>query len=171
MQPAEASRCFEIVSKGETLADLWLSADGLVQAIASDRADSSFHEALTMQCNAGSAVALRSGPPCVAGGGACGRRSIQEHETMIMWSPTEEALDDPFCPPAEPCIVFCLHCGQTYSSHEIVWRDDGQMGFWCCPVEGCDGKGFCFDIHPVDSYGEIFDEEEECDEESEDEEW
>jgi hypothetical protein len=32
-------------------------------------------------------------------------------------------------------------------SSQIVWRD----GFWSCPVEGCGGAGYQFDIHPPDS--------------------
>ena len=59
----------------------------------------------------------------------------------------KEAMDDPFHPPEEPCVVRCLHCGQEYSSAQIVWRD----GFWSCPVEGCGGAGYQFDIHPLDS--------------------
>ena len=59
----------------------------------------------------------------------------------------KEALDDPFRPPEEPCIARCLHCGQEYSSDQIFW--DGE--FWSCPVEGCGGAGYQFDIHPLDS--------------------
>lgn len=72
---------------------------------------------------------------------------------MIMWSLPSDALEDPFRPPDEPVQVRCLHCGQEYSSDQIVWRkdDDDPQGFWCCPIEGCDGMGFQFDIHPVDS--------------------
>ena len=44
-------------------------------------------------------------------------------------------------------MVRCLHCGQEYLSSQIVWRD----GFWSCPVEGCGGAGYQFDIHPLDS--------------------
>ena len=29
-------------------------------------------------------------------------------------------------------------------------RDGTQRGFWCCPIAGCDGRGFCFDIFPTD---------------------
>ena len=25
-----------------------------------------------------------------------------------------------------------------------------KRGFWCCPIPGCDGRGFCFDIFPTD---------------------
>ena len=71
---------------------------------------------------------------------------------------TDDALDpkgDPFYPPAIPTLVFCLHCQQEYDSYRIEWRvetdQDGRPhGFWCCPIENCDGKGFGFDIFPVD---------------------
>jgi hypothetical protein len=69
-----------------------------------------------------------------------------------------EALNpdnDPFGPPAISTLVHCIHCGEEYDSYKIEWRierdSDGQPhGFWCCPEEGCDGKGFGFDIFPVD---------------------
>ena len=62
---------------------------------------------------------------------------------------------DPFRPPKAPTLVGCLHCRQVYESYLIEWRerptDDGRgHGFWCCPVEGCDGKGFGFDLLPID---------------------
>lgn len=61
---------------------------------------------------------------------------------------------DPFRPPAVPTEVCCLHCEQTYSSDLIQWIEekiDGvTVGFWCCPIPGCDGKGFDFDIFPTD---------------------
>ncbi len=71
---------------------------------------------------------------------------------MIMWRLPDAAWEDPFRPPETPCPVRCLHCDAEYSSDEIVWRQgpDGS-GFWCCPRPGCDGKGFHFDIHPLDS--------------------
>lgn len=61
-------------------------------------------------------------------------------------------------PPAEPILVHCLHCDQEYESYEIVWvpmetdpADEHRIpGMWRCPVEGCDGAGFAFDIFPVD---------------------
>jgi hypothetical protein len=63
--------------------------------------------------------------------------------------------EDSFRPPRENTEVVCLHCGQKYDSYRIEWREfekeDGtKQGFWCCPIEGCDGKGFCFDIYPTD---------------------
>jgi len=62
---------------------------------------------------------------------------------------------DPFGPPAVSTLVSCLHCGQEYDSYQIVWRIEQNAegrphGFWCCPIAGCDGKGFGFDIFPVD---------------------
>ena len=63
--------------------------------------------------------------------------------------------NDPFHPPEVPIEVQCLHCGETYDSWRIEWRevlcDDGKVhGFWCCPIAGCDGRGFGFDILPTD---------------------
>jgi hypothetical protein len=62
---------------------------------------------------------------------------------------------DPFKPPAIPTEVQCIHCGREYESCLIQWRIeediDGQPhGFWCCPIDGCDGRGFGFDIFPTD---------------------
>lgn len=80
---------------------------------------------------------------------------------------------DPFRPPEVPVEVSCLHCGRTYDSYLIEWREyygenDEIKGFWCCPTPGCDGLGFGFDILPTDpdyrdEYGGwvSFDDEEE----------
>jgi hypothetical protein len=62
---------------------------------------------------------------------------------------------DPFRPPSVSTLVACLHCGQEYDSFRIEWRiercsDGKEHGFWYCPIEGCDGRGFGFDILPVD---------------------
>ncbi|HWP39915.1 MAG TPA: hypothetical protein VNL70_03235 [Tepidisphaeraceae bacterium] len=49
--------------------------------------------------------------------------------------------------------VFCLHCRRNYDSSLIRWvvdRDYPSGGYWACPTEGCDGKGFTFDIWPAD---------------------
>jgi hypothetical protein len=86
--------------------------------------------------------------------------------------------NDPFGPPPVSTVVHCIHCGEEYDSYKIQWRierdDDGtQHGFWCCPIAGCDGKGFGFDIFPVDpdyrdENGELMwsgDEEEDDDDE------
>lgn len=63
---------------------------------------------------------------------------------------------DMFHPPSISTLVHCIHCGEEYDSYRIEWRidtdaDGSQHGFWCCPIEGCDGKGFGFDIYPVDA--------------------
>ncbi len=71
---------------------------------------------------------------------------------------TDDPLDadaDPFRPPAIPTLVGCLHCGEEYDSYQIEWRietcrDGRSRGFWCCPIENCDGRGFGFDIMPID---------------------
>ena len=52
-------------------------------------------------------------------------------------------------------MVSCLHCGEEFDSYLIEWREEAgdngsAMGFWCCPTPGCDGKGFGFDIFPID---------------------
>ena len=66
-----------------------------------------------------------------------------------------EALNDPMRPPSTSVEVHCIHCGNEYESYLIAWREyagkDGEIhGFWCCPMPGCDGAGFCFDIFPTD---------------------
>jgi len=61
-----------------------------------------------------------------------------------------EAEKDVFRPPTIPTIVQCLHCGEEYESYMIQWIESRDTGFWCCPTEGCDGKGFGFDILPID---------------------
>jgi hypothetical protein len=63
--------------------------------------------------------------------------------------------NDPFGPPAVSIVVHCIHCGEEYESDRIEWRiecdsDGTEHGFWCCPISGCDGMGFGFDIFPVD---------------------
>lgn len=63
--------------------------------------------------------------------------------------------DDCFKPPAIPTLVHCLHCGEEYESYLIYWEQGVDArgkpdGFWCCGVDGCDGRGFGFDIFPVD---------------------
>jgi len=61
---------------------------------------------------------------------------------------------DPFKPPRQPILVSCLHCEQEYESYLIRWEvfdiEGKKSGFWMCPTPGCDGKGFGFDIFPVD---------------------
>ncbi len=93
---------------------------------------------------------------------------------MIRWLDLpKEAMEDVFKPPKEPCQVECIHCGNVYSSSEIVWVESGDGGFWRCPIGDCGGAGFGFDIYPIDpaeaaKYGIhsfSFDEDDEDDEE------
>jgi len=58
--------------------------------------------------------------------------------------------NDPFRPPEKPVAVQCLHCGDRYSSAEIV--QETRFGYpytlaWCRNKD-CDGAGFGFDILP-----------------------
>lgn len=67
----------------------------------------------------------------------------------------EREKRDPFGPPAVPCECFCLHCRRTFMSDRIWFQRvngarDGFAGFWMCPTPNCSGKGFTFDIFPVD---------------------
>ena len=62
---------------------------------------------------------------------------------------------DLFRPPAISTLVGCLHGGREYDSYRIEWRVETDSNgrphcFWCCPIESCDGRGFGFDIFPVD---------------------
>jgi hypothetical protein len=62
---------------------------------------------------------------------------------------------DVFKPPKISTLVHCLHCNEEYDSYRIEWRlmtdNKGRpYGQWCCPISGCDGAGFLFDIFPVD---------------------
>ena len=73
---------------------------------------------------------------------------------MAAYNPLDPDAD-PFRPPALSTIVHCLHCGEEYDSYRIEWRVEtdhrGQPhGFWCCPIADCDGRGFGFDIFPID---------------------
>jgi hypothetical protein len=63
-----------------------------------------------------------------------------------------DSASDLFRPPATSTMVGCLHCQEVYDSYLIEWRVETgkQHGFWWCPTEGCDGKGFGFDIFPID---------------------
>ena len=66
-----------------------------------------------------------------------------------------DAGADSFGSPDFPTLVGCLHGGQAYDSYRIEWRIEPDAtgkphGSWCCPISGCDGRGFGFDILPVD---------------------
>lgn len=95
---------------------------------------------------------------------------------------SDEHSSDPFAPPAVSTEVCCIHCGEVYDSWQIEWRvmknsHGVEQGFWCCPIAGCDGIGFGFDILPTDpNYEDEHggwvhdDDEDELDEEFTDEE-
>ena len=55
-------------------------------------------------------------------------------------------------PPEYPTIrCGCLHCGQDghdFEAIEMRWIVNEQM--WTCPCTTCGGRGFHFDIHPVE---------------------
>ena len=68
----------------------------------------------------------------------------------------DQRYDDPFRPPEIPILVHCIHCDEEYDSFRIQWEEevgpDGRLhGFWSCPIEDCDGRGYGFDIFPVDA--------------------
>lgn len=68
---------------------------------------------------------------------------------------SDDPQSDPFAPPEISTEVCCLHCGETYDSWQIEWRvladtNGEERGFWCCPIDGCNGMGFGFDILPTD---------------------
>jgi hypothetical protein len=93
----------------------------------------------------------------------------------------KEEQRDPFGPPEVPCECFCLHCRRTFMSDQIWFQKvkgarDGFEGFWMCPTPNCSGKGFTFDIFPVDpdhpaNEGWVSDDGEYYDDEDEEGEW
>jgi hypothetical protein len=65
-----------------------------------------------------------------------------------------DPANDSFGLPEISIPVQCIHCDEEYDSYRIEWRietdaDGKPHGFWCCPIEGCSGMGFGFDIFPV----------------------
>jgi len=71
---------------------------------------------------------------------------------------------DPFAPPPVPVEVCCMQCGGVYESWQMIWLDDPTLpggGVWCCPVDGCDGIGYGFDIWPTDPQADFACREEE----------
>jgi hypothetical protein len=71
--------------------------------------------------------------------------------------------DDLYAPPRVACEVTCLRCGETYESFLIRWVEDATCaggGYWGCPTPDCDGQGFMLDIHPLDQFCWLGDDEE-----------
>jgi hypothetical protein len=64
-----------------------------------------------------------------------------------------EAHADFMKPPIEfpQVICGCLHCGpggHPFEAIEMRWHPVEKM--WCCPCTTCGGRGFHFDIHPIE---------------------
>ncbi len=58
---------------------------------------------------------------------------------------------DVFPPPDIPIEVFCYHCGEEYETWQMrPEEDDEGATHWHCATPGCDGRGFLFDIWPID---------------------
>ncbi len=88
-----------------------------------------------------------------------------EKLAIEQFGPVDPSKNDGFGPPAEPCLVTCLHCDETYQSSEMqqAYRPHMQdtwvegMGHGCGPLEplwwcknsDCDGAGYGHDIHPA----------------------
>jgi len=69
--------------------------------------------------------------------------------------PLRDPKTDYFRPPSIPTEVQCYHCRREFDSWKMVWREmfceDGEIhGFWCCPIDGCGGRGFGYDIWPTE---------------------
>lgn len=95
---------------------------------------------------------------------------------------SDDSQSDPFAPPEMSTEVCCIHCGETYDSWQIEWRvladsTGKERGFWCCPMPGCDGMGFGFDILPTDPHyqdehgGWVYDDDSEEEDDDEEVEW
>lgn len=53
---------------------------------------------------------------------------------------------DPFAPPRTPVPCRCLHCGQRFTSDQMIRKGPDRL--WSCPTPDCDGAGFEIDIRP-----------------------
>jgi hypothetical protein len=88
-----------------------------------------------------------------------------EQAAIAKFGAAEECSDDGFGPPKDPIMVECWHCGDKYSSSEMLRMYRPRMqasiveglgnGFstldplWWCKNRDCDGGGFGHDIHPL----------------------
>jgi hypothetical protein len=70
--------------------------------------------------------------------------------------PAREPPADHFHPPSIPTEVQCMCCYREFDSWKMEWHEeyrDGEIqGFWCCPTEGCSGRGFGLDIWPTEPH-------------------
>jgi hypothetical protein len=87
---------------------------------------------------------------------------------------TDGPRDDCFGPPDAPVECFCLHCGHIYMSDLLLAIDVDGTTHYACPVKGCGGMGYKFDIFPVNDDDDPdggwveFDDETDIDEDEED---
>ncbi len=92
----------------------------------------------------------RNGEPKVfAGRETC--RAIQVAQWRAL---PAEVREDPMGPPEGDleALCGCLHCGEfgpRFEAVEMRWLD--KEGMWACPCTICGGRGFEFDIFPVES--------------------
>lgn len=95
-----------------------------------------------------------SGSRRLLGNSRCRRFGLRSTPNRMGEYDFIDSANDLFGPREISIPVGCIPCGKEYDSYRIEWRietdGDGKcMGFWCCPIEGCDGKGFGFDIFPT----------------------
>jgi hypothetical protein len=79
----------------------------------------------------------------------CRAIQIAEYEQL-----PAEAMADCFKPPKDELaeICGCLHCGRegpVFEAVEMRWMKNENM--WACPCTTCGGRGFTFDIHPLEA--------------------
>ncbi len=65
----------------------------------------------------------------------------------------EKIRSDPMGPPAANLNIrcACIHCGpdgHEFEAIEMRWIANERM--WACPCTTCGGRGFQFDVHPVE---------------------
>jgi hypothetical protein len=107
-------------------------------------------EAACVYCGYAAPLLEKGGEEKVfAGREAC--RAVQVAEWRAL---PEEVREDPMGPPGDRLeeVCGCLHCGQwgpRFEAVEMRWLEN--EGMWACPCTVCGGRGFEFDIFPVES--------------------
>jgi hypothetical protein len=81
------------------------------------------------------------------------RRAVREAKMAEYRKLPAEAFEDCMGPPTENPFIRCgcLHCGpegHEFEAIEMRWIE--SEGMWACPCTTCGGRGFQFDIHPVE---------------------